>query len=137
MGFKRISVSYLLCLDTIFTLVRYDFEGGLPSGYPADVDRFHVDVNVSKRDMAEYYLKPMKACVVEVGPPVSPPCVVTHPCTSHTPHALADAGRRTRCHVRLSLSERSSELRRWRVPKRLAENCMGLQRLYRQRCWGC
>lgn len=43
----------------------YDFEGGSPSGYPADVDRFHVDVNVSKRDMAEYYLKPLKACVVE------------------------------------------------------------------------
>jgi len=43
----------------------YDFEGGSPSGYPADVDRFHVDVNVSKRDMAEYYLKPLKSCVVE------------------------------------------------------------------------
>ena len=58
---------YLTSVPVCKHFRAYDFEGGTPSGFPADVDRFHVDVNVSKRDMAEYYLKPLRACVVEGG----------------------------------------------------------------------
>ena len=58
---------YMTTVPVCKHFVAYDFEGGTPSGYPADVDRFHVDVNVSKRDMAEYYSVPVKACVVEGG----------------------------------------------------------------------
>ena len=58
---------YMTTVPVCKHLRAYDFEGGTPSGYPADVDRFHVDVNVSKRDMAEYYSVPVKACVVDGG----------------------------------------------------------------------
>ena len=108
----------------------YDFEGGTPSGYPADVDRFHVDVNVSKRDMAEYYSVPVKACVVDGGAQAVMCACKRRRATAHV--ALSSL---TSLPLWLrSVCQRCAQLRQQKLSERYPQEAVGLFRL---RGFGC